>query len=174
MGISKENNKDKTYKSDLFSLEMNDEDNGEENEEKKEVVVVCSGYFDPIHIGHIECMEKAKALGDKLIIIVNNTEQAILKKGFEFMPLDERVGIVKALGCVDEVFISIDEDESVCKSLEAVNPDIFGKGGDRNVGNIPENEVCERMNIKIVDGLGAKVQASSDLIERAKEFEGKT
>ena len=141
--------------------------------EKKEVVVACSGYFDPIHVGHIECLELAKKLGDKLVVIVNNDKQAILKKGFEFMPLDERVKIVKSLRVVDDVFVSIDKDASVCKSLEAVNPDIFAKGGDRNVGNIPENEICARCDIKIVDGLGAKIQASSDLIKHAKEEEEK-
>ena len=63
----------------------------------KEIVVVASGYFDPIHAGHIEYLEKAKALGDRLIVIINNTKQAILKKGYEFMPLDERVKILKQL-----------------------------------------------------------------------------
>ena len=133
-----------------------------------EVVVVCSGYFDPLHVGHIECVELAKELGDKLVVIVNNRGQAINKKGFEFMPMKERMKIVSSLSVVDDVFESIDEDGSVCRSLAAVNPDIFAKGGDRNVGNIPENAVCERCNIKIVDGLGAKVQSSSDLVRDAE------
>ena len=138
-------------------------------EDKKEITVACSGYFDPLHVGHLECFELARKLGDKLVVIVNNDKQAIAKKGFEFMPLSERARIVNALEVVDEVFESIDEDASVCKSLAAVKPDIFAKGGDRNIGNIPENEVCEKYNIKIVDGLGEKIQASSELIKNMKE-----
>ena len=87
----------------------------------KEIVVVASGYFDPIHAGHVEYLEKAKALGDKLIVIVNNTKQAILKKGYEFMPLYERIKILMALKFVDEVFLSIDEDASVVNSLEMIS-----------------------------------------------------
>lgn len=136
-----------------------------------EVVVVASGYFDPLHVGHIECLELAKELGDKLVVIVNNRGQTINKKGYEFMPFKERVKVVGSLKVVDEVFESIDEDGSVCKSLAALKPDIFAKGGDRNVGNIPENAVCEEFNIKIVDGLGAKIQSSSDLVKASEEQE---
>jgi len=135
----------------------------------KEIVVVASGYFDPIHAGHIEYLEKAKALGDRLIVIINNTKQAILKKGYEFMPLDERVKILKALKFVDEVFLSIDEDASVVNSLGMIKPDIFAKGGDRFSDEIPETEICNRLGIKIIDGLGEKIQSSSDLVEKQME-----
>jgi cytidyltransferase-like protein len=134
-----------------------------------EIVVVTSGYFDPLHVGHIECLELAKELGDKLVVIVNNDRQSIIKKGREFMPFKERVKIIKSLRVVDEVFESIDEDSSVCKSLAFLHPQIFAKGGDRNIGNIPEKEVCDKYNIKIVDGLGAKIQASSELIKKSEE-----
>ncbi len=85
------------------------------------------------------------------------------------MPFKERLEIVKALRCVDEVFASIDEDKTVCKSLEALNPDIFAKGGDRMAGEIPEGEVCRRLGIKIIDGLGEKIQSSSDLIANSEK-----
>ena len=137
-----------------------------ENEEK---IIATSGYFDPIHIGHIEYLEKAKALGGKLVVIVNNEKQAILKKGHEFMPFKERLEIVKALRCVDAVFPSIDEDPSVCKSLAALKPAIFAKGGDRFSGEIPETKICNELGIKIIDGLGAKIQASSTLIANAEK-----
>ncbi len=123
---------------------------------KRESVVAVSGYFDPIHFGHIEYLQKAKELGEKLIVIVNNDKQAHLKKGFEFMPFKERMEIIKALKFVDEVFPSIDEDKTVCKSLEAIKPDIFAKGGDRFSNEIPEAEVCNRLGIKIIHGLGDK------------------
>ena len=134
-----------------------------------EIVVAASGYFDPLHVGHIECLEMAKKLGDKLVVIVNNAEQTKAKKGFEFMPFKERIKIMNSLKIVDEVFESIDEDSSVCESLAKIKPNIFAKGGDRNVGNIPEKEIREKYNIKIIDGLGEKIQASSELIKNARE-----
>lgn len=131
-------------------------------------IVVTSGYFDPIHVGHIELLKLAKELGDKLIVILNNDEQARLKKGKAFMPLEERKKILESIKYVDEVFISIDYDKSVCKSLEAIKPHIFAKGGDRFVGEIPETPICRKLGIEIIDGLGAKIQSSSDLIKGAE------
>ena len=136
----------------------------------KKVVVAASGYFDPLHLGHIEYLREAKKLGDKLIVIVNNSKQSVLKKGYEFMPLKERIEIMKSLNFVDEVFESIDEDKAVCKSIEAVRPDIFAKGGDRFAGEIPETQICNKLNIKIVDGLGNKIQSSSELVTKAKKI----
>ncbi len=136
---------------------------------KNKVIVAASGYFDPIHKGHIEYLELAKRLGDELIVIVNNDIQASLKKGKAFMPQEERLAIVKSLRCVDQVFLSIDKDASVCKSLEAIKPHIFAKGGDRHAYEIPESRVCKKHGIKIIDSLGAKIQSSSDLIAKSKE-----
>tara|TARA_Y100000004_G_C8918450_1_gene414252 strand:+ start:626 stop:1099 length:474 start_codon:yes stop_codon:yes gene_type:complete len=124
--------------------------------------VAVSGYFDPIHVGHLEMLEMAKSLGDKLIVIVNNDEQAALKKGKSFMNQYDRHRIVKALECVDEAFISIDKDLSVCKSLRLCKPHIFANGGDRLKGEIPESKVCEDFDIELVDGLGKKIRSSSD------------
>jgi len=128
-------------------------------------VVVVSGYFDPLHVGHIEYLKMAKSLGDKLIVILNNDKQAELKKSKAFMPEQERKIILEALKMVDEVFLSIDEDVSVCKSLEFIKPNIFAKGGDRFNNEIPEREICNKLGIKMVDGLGNKIQSSSWLIK---------
>ena len=125
--------------------------------------VAVSGYFDPIHVGHLEYLKLAKELGDKLVVIVNNNHQCILKKGKPFMDEADRVEIVKAVGIVDEVFLSIDQDKSVCASLERIKPNIFANGGDRHTGEVPETVVCKANNIKIVDGLGGKIRSSSDL-----------
>ena len=125
--------------------------------------VAVSGYFDPIHVGHLEYLKLAKEFGDKLVVIVNNNHQCILKKGKPFMDEADRVEIVKALGIVDEVFLSIDQDKSVCASLEEVKPNIFANGGDRHTREVPETAVCKTYNIKIVDGLGGKIRSSSDL-----------
>ena len=125
--------------------------------------VAVSGYFDPIHVGHLEYLRLAKELGDYLIVIVNNDYQCELKKGKSFMTEEDRVEIVKALGIVDEVFLAVDKDRSVCASLERLRPDIFANGGDRSVGEIPESKVMEKYNIKMVDGLGDKIRSSSSL-----------
>ena len=130
---------------------------------KKLTLVAVSGYFDPLHVGHLEFLELAKKLGDNLIVIINNNLQAELKKGSTFMDEKDRMEIVAALRCVDEVFLSIDTDKSVCKSLERIKPDIFANGGDRSLDEIPETAVMKKYNIKMVDGLGSKIRSSSDL-----------
>ena len=125
--------------------------------------IVTSGYFDPLHVGHIECLELAKKLGDKLIVIVNNDFQAKLKKGKSFMNEKDRMRIVLALKCVDEVFLSIDKDKTQCETLKYLKPDIFAKGGDRMSNEIPESKLCKELGIEIVDGLGKKIRSSSVL-----------
>ena len=136
---------------------------------KKEKLVIVSGYFDPIHVGHLEYLQMASQLGDILLVIINNDEQAKLKKGESFMSEKDRMEIVFALECVDEVLISCDEDASVCKSLELAAQFkpmadlIFAKGGDRHFGEVPEVETCEKLNIKMIDRLGEKIRSSSEL-----------
>ena len=124
-------------------------------------VVVASGYFDPIHVGHIEYLEKASLLGTRLIVIVNSDNQAKIKKGSSFMSEGDRVKIISSLRCVDEVFLSVDVDGSVCESLRVLSPDIFAKGGDRMISEIPESQVCLELGIDIVDSLGEKIRSSS-------------
>ena len=135
-------------------------------------VIAVSGYFDPLHIGHIELFKLAKALGDKLIVIVNNNKQTEMKKGKYFMPVEERGRIIQELACVDEVFISVDEDRTVCNSLREVKPHVFANGGDRHNDEIPEAVVCRELGIEIIDGLGNKIQSSSELIRRFNEEKG--
>ena len=130
--------------------------------------VVASGYFDPLHVGHIEYLERARALGTELIVIINNDKQAKLKRGYSFMPEEDRAKIVGALWCVNNVVISIDDDTSVCKTLESIRPDIFANGGDRHKDEIPEAKTCEKYGIKMVDELGKKIRASSDFLEAVK------
>ena len=135
---------------------------------KKEKVVIVSGYFDPLHVGHLEYLQMASQLGDKLLVIINNDEQAKLKKGESFMSEKDRMEIVFALECVDEVLISCDEDASVCKSIELAAQFkpmadlIFAKGGDRNFGEVPEVDVCKKLGIEMVDSLGEKIRSSSE------------
>ena len=135
---------------------------------KKKIIVAVSGYFNPLHVGHLEMMEKAKKLGDRLVVIVNNDYQVKLKGRVPFLKQADRMKIVSAIKWVDKVFLSVDRDASICKSLAKIKPNIFAKGGDRNAENIPETPVCLRLGIKIVDrGMGKKIRSSSTLIAEA-------
>ena len=134
---------------------------------KKKIIVAVSGYFNPLHVGHLEMMEKAKKLGDCLVVIVNNDRQVKLKGSVPFLNQADRVKIVSAIKWADKVFLSIDQDKTVCKSLINGMPDIFAQGGDRHQGNIPEADICRRLGIKMVDGLGEKIRSSSTLIAKA-------
>ena len=125
--------------------------------------VAISGYFDPLHVGHLEYIELASKLGDHLTVIVNSDYQCKLKKGKSFMPEDDRVWIIRALKPVDSAFLSIDLDSSVCESLSIIKPNIFANGGDRKLGEIPETRVMKKYNIMMVDGLGSKIRSSSEL-----------
>ena len=129
----------------------------------KELIVAVSGYFDPLHVGHLEYFQLAKQLGDKLYVIVNNDVQAVLKKQTSFMNENDRLEIIKSLSIVDNAILSIDRDKSVSKTLEKIKPDIFGNGGDQIKGSILEEETCIRNNIKIVDQLGKKIRSSSEI-----------
>ena len=118
--------------------------------------VAISGYFDPIHVGHLEYIELSKRMGDYLVVIVNNNHQCKLKKGKHFMDESDRIKIVESIKGVDEVFLSIDSDKTVCKSLEKIKPDIFTNGGDRHNQEIPESIVCKKHGIELLDGMGKK------------------
>jgi D-beta-D-heptose 7-phosphate kinase/D-beta-D-heptose 1-phosphate adenosyltransferase len=134
---------------------------------RKEIVVAVSGYFNPVHIGHINYLNAAKALGTKLAVIVNNDSQVKLKGAVPFMKEEERMEIVSALKPVDKSVLSIDQDRSVCKTLELIKPDIFANGGDRTSDNIPEVAACQKLGIKMVFGVGGgKVQSSSWLLKK--------
>ena len=134
-----------------------------------EKIVCVSGYFNPLHYGHIEDFEKSKELGTKLVVIVNNDIQACLKKGSSFMPQEERLKIIRSLRMVDTAVLSIDEDRTVCKTLECVRPNIFANGGDQLNDLIPEKSICEELGIALYDNLGKKIQSSSWLLEKAKK-----
>ena len=143
--------------------------------EPKKILVAVSGGFDPIHIGHVRMFERAKALGDELVVILNNDNWLRTKKGFAFMPEKERKEVIEALRVVDRVVITKhkpnDPDTSVSRALRAVRPHIFANGGDRKLGNIPEVPVCEEIECDMVFnvGKGGKIQSSSWLL--AKHFE---
>ena len=131
-------------------------------------IIAVSGYFIWTHIGHIEYFREAAKYGE-VICIVNNDEQQKLKYGKVIVPLQERMEILKDNKYISKVVASIDRDRTVCKTLESLKPDMFGKGGDRNVGNVPEVEVCNKYKVEMVLGLGNKIQSSSWLISKLKD-----
>ena len=140
-------------------------------ENKKAVIV--SGYFNPLHKGHLELFRKAKENADKLWVIVNSDLQRELKGSKEFMDELERLEIIQSIRYVDYALISMDRDKTQCKTLETFSEMfgeqyhlIFANGGDQNNDTIPEREVCERVGIELVDGLGDKVQSSSWLLSK--------
>lgn len=148
----------------------------------KKTVAITSMYANPLHPGHIECLNLSKEVSDELWVIVNNDFQAELKRGVKsFQDEQFRANVVSALKPVDRVFSSIDQDPSVCKSLEAlileaksredVGEIIFTKGGDRFANEIPEKKICDKYGVRIVDGLGLKTHNSSDMISRLKNKE---
>ena len=135
--------------------------------------IIVSGYFNPIHKGHIEYFNNAKALSDELFVIVNNDGQRALKGSKEFQQEEERLFIVSNIKSVDHCILSIDQDRTVCKTLEKIAKDFdqeyvlhFANGGDQNNKTIPEIAICDLMGISLIDGLGDKIQSSSWLLKK--------
>ena len=138
--------------------------------------IIVSGYFNPLHKGHLELFEKAKAQGDVLFVIVNNDHQRALKGSQEFMLEAERVLIVAALKVTDKAILSIDQDRTVCATLAHIHNEFganydlyFANGGDQNNNSIPEVPVCKKLGIGLVEGLGDKIQSSSWLLKKKDE-----
>lgn len=137
-------------------------------------VVIVSGYFNPIHKGHIEYFENAKSQGDKLWVIVNSDLQRELKGSKEFQDEDERLTIVKSLRVVDKAVLSIDEDRTVSKTIAQLVTNsntyhrkfMFANGGDQTNETIPESEICKILGVELIDGLGNKIQSSSWLLKK--------
>ena len=139
----------------------------------KPKAIIVSGYFNPLHKGHLELFEKAKAAGDELWIIVNSDLQRALKGSKEFMDENERLIIVSAIKHVDKALISIDQDKTQCATLahlaDSYNNDFdlfFANGGDQNNESIPEVPVCREKGIGLLEGLGDKIQSSSWLLKK--------
>ena len=141
-----------------------------------EKVIIVSGYFNPLHKGHIEYFNNAKSQGDKLFVVVNNDLQRALKGSKEFMKQDERLCIVENLKMVDAAMVSVDHDRTVCDSLRFIHSLYeqmsggetalaFANGGDQNNDTIPERPVCEELGIELIDDLGEKIQSSSWLLK---------
>jgi D-beta-D-heptose 7-phosphate kinase/D-beta-D-heptose 1-phosphate adenosyltransferase len=157
---------------------------------KKKKVVMISGGFDPVHIGHVRLFNEAKKLGDELIVVINNDNWKRQKRKYVFMPDYERKEVIEAFSAVDKVFLSGHgeklegpEDMSVSNELFKLRPHIFANGGDRNEEDArnPKSSLfydintCKRLGIEMVFnvGFGGKVQSSSWLVEKSILAESK-
>ena len=139
----------------------------------KKKAIIVSGYFNPIHKGHLEYFQNAKKLADFLFVIVNSDHQRALKQSKEFQLEEERMLIVSSLRVVDTAILSIDTDRTVCQTIASIAKDYgqeydlaFANGGDQNNNTIPERPICEKMGIALLDGLGDKIQSSSWLLKK--------
>ena len=139
---------------------------------RKPITVAVSGAFDPIHVGHIRYIREAAKLGDRLVVILNKDDFLLRKKGFIFRPFEDRKEILESIKGVDEVIASIDDDQTVSKTLELVKPDIFAKGGYwTNIENIPEANVCRAIGCQLLTNVGGlKIHADKELDSKIKGF----
>jgi cytidyltransferase-like protein len=135
--------------------------------------IIVSGYFNPIHKGHIEYFNNAKALADELFVIVNSDAQREVKGSKEFQKEEERLFIVQNIKAVDKAMISVDKDRTVCASIRALFETYseayqlgFANGGDQDNNSIPEAPICKELGIRLIDGLGSKIQSSSWLLNK--------
>ena len=153
-----------------------------QNKRKKIITVAISGGFDPTHIGHVRLFQRAKKLGDRLVVILNNDNWLLAKKSYVYMPEKERKEVLEAFSGIDKVILTghskNPKDMSVCKELLKIQPNIFANGGDRYPKNIPSPEVktCKAINCKMVYniGQGGKIQSSSFLSENfLRKFKNK-
>lgn len=131
-------------------------------------IVIVSGYFNPLHKGHVRMITHARQLGDKCVVIVNNDAQQHLKKGKIIMDEEERLEVISALRDCDEAILSVDQDPTVARTLELVAKNhpgdklIFANGGDRvDRSTIPETPVCEQYHIEQVFGIGRDGKSNS-------------
>ena len=137
----------------------------------KKKAIIVSGYFNPVHKGHLEYFHNAKEKADELFVIVNSDLQRELKGSKVFQQEKERMIIISNFKVVDKAILSIDKDRTVCKTIRKIATEFsneyelaFANGGDQNNDTIPEKPICEELGIKLIDGLGDKIQSSSWLI----------
>lgn len=144
-------------------------------EEKRVPLIAVSGAFDPLHVGNLKCIQGAallKGVDGLLVVIINSDEYCIKKKGYVFMPLDERMELVAAIAGVDFVVPWHDDSVNVAAALEIIKPNIFAKGGAHNKNNsIPEADICAAVGCTVVYGIGGntKMQSSSKLVENLQK-----
>jgi cytidyltransferase-like protein len=136
-------------------------------EKKKEIVVMVSGGFDPLHSEHVDHFKKAKKLGDKLVVVVDGDGFLIRKKGAAFMPIRDRVAIIRELRCVDKVVAMKRNATSAAEGILSVKPDIIAKGGSYtsiHEFDKEEQDAIKKIGGKVVFGVGGGTSRSSSML----------
>ena len=138
---------------------------------RNENIVLTSGGFDPMHVGHLRCLQESSTIAaglpnGRLAVVVNGDGFLLRKKGYAFMPEAERAEIIAGVAGVDYVVLWDDGSQFVSGAVEKLKPIFFTKGGDRSSSeNVPEFEICERIGCKVLFGIGGgKIQSSSVLV----------
>lgn len=135
-------------------------------------VVLLSGGFDPVHVGHLRMIQHAAEYGD-VVVALNSDEWLMRKKGYVFMPFEERREIIAGFRGVSAAVEVVDKDDTVCETIRTYNPWYFGNGGDRKGDNTPEVQVCKELGVELLWNLGGgKIQSSSELVKNAPVMEG--
>jgi D-beta-D-heptose 7-phosphate kinase/D-beta-D-heptose 1-phosphate adenosyltransferase len=133
-------------------------------------IYLTSGGFDPLHVGHLRCIQETVNLSESnsgiVVIIVNDDGFLLRKKGYAFMPIDERMEIINGIAGVDIVTTWDDGSQTVVGAINLLRPNFFTKGGDRtDFTNVPEHPACLNIGCEIIFGVGGgKIQSSSDLV----------
>ena len=140
-------------------------------DKKLKKLIAVSGGFDPIHVGHVRMILEAAEHGD-VIVFANSDDWLERKKGYVFMPYDQRAEVLESIRGVIGVIEADDKDNSVCETLRLIRPDVFANGGDRKGDNTPEVALCKKLGIELMWNVGGgKIQSSSSLVENASKHE---
>jgi cytidyltransferase-like protein len=131
-------------------------------------VIMTSGGFDPLHIGHLRCIQESAKLGATLIVVVNEDGFLMRKKGYKVMSVEDRMEIIDGLKGVDYVVPYDDGSQFISGAIELIKPDVFAKGGDRaKPEDIPEWDTCQKVGCKVVFDIGGgKIRSSSELVKK--------
>jgi len=148
-------------------------------EKEPEKILILSGYFDPLHSGHIYYFSESKKLGGRVIVILNNEGQSRLKRGYHLIGVDERKKILESIKFIDEVFVSIDHGPTQCDTLAYLADKYknkncklyFVKSGEWKEENLKEAPLCQKLGIKIKILNNAPSASSSSLIKKAVDLE---
>lgn len=137
----------------------------------KRKTIMVSGGFDPVHVGHIRMILHASEFGD-VVVVANSDDWLMRKKGYVFMPFEERAEVLASIRGVVKVEAVDDTDGTVCEAISRVRPDYFANGGDRKKHNTPEQDVCEELGVEMLWEIGGdyKANSSSDLVKKAVIF----
>ena len=157
-----------TYKSITKFLDAN------KNIHMLRPIYLTSGGFDPMHIGHLRCIQETVRLAEEnfgtTVIVVNGDGFLDRKKGYSFMQESDRMEIIAGIHGVDNVVLWDDGTQTVVGAIEKIKPDFFTKGGDRtDATNVPEFDICDSIGCEVLFNIGGgKIRASSDLIENSR------